>query len=43
MRKGKKGAKKSGHKHSSLEKIMLATAIAQLIGAIIDLITRLLE
>ena len=35
------GKKKSGRKNSSLEKIVLATAVIQLIAAVVDLIDKL--
>lgn len=38
-----KRKKKSGHKKPSLEKILLVTAILNLIGALIDFISRLME
>nr|DAJ77275.1 MAG TPA: hypothetical protein [Bacteriophage sp.] len=37
------GKKKSGHKNSSLEKIVLATAILNFIKALMDFISRLTE
>lgn len=37
------GKKKSSRKKSSLEKILLATAILNLIKALVDLISRLME
>ena len=38
---GKK--KKNGHKKDSVEKILLATVIIQLMQAVVELITKLLE
>ena len=37
------GKKKSGHKKPTLEKLLLATAALNLIKALIDIISRLIE
>lgn len=37
------GKKKSGHKKPTLDKVLLATAVLNLIKALIDLISRLIE
>lgn len=37
------GKKKSGHKKPTLEKLLLATAILNLIRALVDLFDRLIE